>query len=302
MSDDILSHIEQRLARLEARTQVIERYAAETRRLVGPWAATLADGKLLVHTLHSLLLIVDSTDLILTPQLVVYRQWEPELTQLFWNSCRSDTVFVDIGANVGYFTVLAGSRIHAGGTGRVIAVEPNPECCALLERNLVINWSMCNIDLHKVAVGAEKGEVWLASPADRAANAHLSFGEGERAGERRFRVPLEPLDALVPEGLQVDIMKVDVEGHELSVFRGAHRVIRQSPNIKIIMEWSQKQMADARVSPADMQDELQSLGLVARHVPTSKSLHDITFDNSPLIPFEELSEMPYDNILLTKGA
>src|ERR1700744_6213383 len=157
MADDTLSHIEQRLARIEARTQVIEQYAAETRRLVGPWAVTLADGKLLVHTLHSLLMIVDSTDLIITPQLVVYRQWEPELSQLLWNSCRSETVFVDVGANIGYFTLLAGSKIHAGGSGRVIAIEPNPECCALIERNRIINWSMCDITLHKVALGAERG-------------------------------------------------------------------------------------------------------------------------------------------------
>jgi FkbM family methyltransferase len=302
MTDDILASIEQRLARLEAQAQAIAQNTSETRRLVGPWAATLGDGKLLVHTLHSLLLIVDSTDLILTPQLVVYRQWEPELTQLFWNSCRSDTVFVDVGANVGYFTVLAGSRIHAGGKGRVIAVEPNPECCALIERNLVINWSMCDIALHKVAVGAENGEVWLSSPADRAANAHMSFSETPANGERRFRVPMAPLDALVPEGLAVDILKVDVEGHELSVFRGAHRVIGRSPNIRIVMEWSQKQMAEAGVSPAAMRDELQSLGLVARRLPRSHSLHDVTPENSPLISFEELSRMPYDNILLTKGA
>jgi FkbM family methyltransferase len=302
MADDILSHIEQRLARIEARTQVIEQYAAETRRLVGPWAVTLADGKLLVHTLHSLLMIVDSTDLIITPQLVVYRQWEPDLSQLLWNSCRSDTVFVDVGANIGYFTVLAGSRIHAGGQGRVIAIEPNPECCALIERNLVINWSMCPIELHKIAVGSQSGEVWLSSPNDRAANAHLSFDEEEISGERRFRVPMQALDAVVPEGLAVDILKIDVEGHELSVFHGANRVITQSPNIKIIMEWSQKQMEEAGVSVQALQYKLKSLGLVARRLPSSKTLNDITLENSPLIPFDELSRMAYDNILLTKGA
>ena len=151
---------------------------------------------------------------------------------MFWNSLRSDTVFVDVGANIGYFTLLAGSRIHAGGAGRVIAVEPNPECCALIERNLVINWSMCEIALHKVAVGARSGEVWLASPADRAANAHLVERDGEDEGERKFRVAMETLDALVPEGLAVDILKIDVEGHELAVFDGARRVIAQSPNIQ----------------------------------------------------------------------
>ena len=294
------AEFEQILTRIEQRLQVVERYVAETRGLVGPFAVTLADGKLLVHTLHRLLMIVDSTDLIITPQLVVYRQWEPELTQLVWNSCRSDTVFVDVGANIGYFTLLAGSRIHAGGTGRVIAVEPNPECCALIERNLVINWSMCDVALHKVAVGAEKGEAWLASPADRAANAHVSLSDEETTGERRFRVPLQPLDALVPEGLAVDILKVDVEGHELSVFRGAQRVVAQSPDIRVIMEWSQKQMAEAGVSVTAMQYELKSLGLVARRLPSSRSLNDITLENSPLISFEELSEMAYDNILLTK--
>jgi FkbM family methyltransferase len=302
MSEQMLADIQHRLARLEARAQTIAQHAADTRRLVGPWAVSLADGTLLVHTLHSILMIVDSTDLIITPQLVVYRQWEPELTQLFWNSCRPDTVFVDIGANVGYFTLLAGSKIHAGGTGRVIAIEPNPECCALIERSRIINWSMCDIALHKVAVGAEKGEVWLSSPADRAANAHLSTTGADAEGDRKFKVPLEPLDALIPDDRAVDIMKIDVEGHEFSVFQGAHRVIERSPNIKIIMEWSQEQMSEAGVSPAAMQRELRELGLFARRVPTSKSLHDITPENSPLISFDELSELPYDNILLTRRA
>jgi FkbM family methyltransferase len=302
MADDNLAGIEQRLARMEAQIQSIARNTSETRGLVGPFAAALGDGKLLVHTLHSLLLIVEANDLILTPQLVVYRQWEPELTKLFWNSCRPDTVFVDVGANIGYFTLLAGSRIHAGGSGRVIAVEPNPDCCALLERNLVINWSMCDIALHKVAVGAERGEVWLSSPADRAANAHMSFSDADVSGERRFRVPLETLDSLVPEGLAVDILKIDVEGHELSVFQGARRVIARSPHIKIVMEWSQKQMAEAGVSAAAMWEELRGLGLIARHVPKSNTLHDLTPENSPLISFEELSATPYDNILLTRGA
>ena len=56
----------------------------------------------MVHTLNRMLLIVDSTDLIITPQLVCYRQWEPDLTELFWNSCRSDTVFVDVGVTTAY--------------------------------------------------------------------------------------------------------------------------------------------------------------------------------------------------------
>ena len=296
-----LADIERRLAAIEARAATIERDARDTRRLVGPWAVGLADGKLMVHTLNSMLLIVESTDLIITPQLVCYRQWEPDVTELFWNSCRSDTVFVDVGANIGYFTILAGLRIHAGGTGRVIAVEPNPDCCALIERNLVINWSMCEIELHRVAAGAAKGAVWLTYPANRAANARISV-EGDEAGERGFRAGVEPLDALVPEGLAVDILKIDVEGHELSVFKGAERVIAESPAIKIVMEWSPKQMQEAGVSAEALAVTLTDLDLVARRLPSSKTLDGLTPENSPFIRFEELSQMAYDNILLTKRA
>ena len=301
MSEPTLADIERRLAAIEARTQTIERDAHDTRRLVGPWAVALADGKLLTHTLNSALLIVDSTDLIITPQLVCYRQWEPELTDLFWNSCRSDTVFVDVGANIGYFTVLAGLRIHAGGSGRVIAIEPNPECCALIERNLVINWSMCEIELHKVAAGAQAGASWLTYPAHRAANARLSV-DSDEAGERGFRAPMQPLDALVPEGLAVDILKIDVEGHELSVFQGAERVISKSPDIKIVMEWSPKQMKEAGVSAEALAVTLTRLDLVARRLPSTKTLDGLTPDNAPFIRFEDLSQMAYDNILLTKRA
>jgi FkbM family methyltransferase len=302
MSDEILARIEQKLEAIEKRIDAIESNTTETRRMISPWAATLADGKLMVNTLHGNLMIVESLDLIITPQLVIYRQWEPELSQIIWNSLRPDSVFVDVGANIGYFTVLAGDRIHAGGTGRVIAIEPNPDCCELIERNLIINWSMCPIDLHKVAVGAEDGEVWLAIPENRAANAHLTAA-GEEEGLRRCRVPMRTLDELVPEGLAVDILKVDVEGHELAVFQGAARVIAESPNVHVIMEWSLEQMAEAKVSVTELQEKLESLGLVARRLPYSwPTLVGLSTETSPLISFDELGNIPYENILLTKRA
>ena len=297
-----LGEIERRLSNIESGVRTIDEYVRDTRRLVGPFAASLAEGRLLVHTTYSTLLIVDSNDLIITPQLVIYRRWEPELTELIWNSCHADTVFVDVGANIGYFTVLAGSRIRDGGKGRVIAIEPNPACLPLLERNLVINWSMCPIVVHKVAAGAAPGEAWLASPVSRAANAHISAADDNNDAEQRSSVRVETLDSLVPEGLAVDILKIDVEGHEISVFRGAERVISQSPNIKIVMEWSPGQISAAGVSVEDIQANLRKLGLIARRLPSSGSLDHLTPENSPLISIDQLSELAYDNILLTKQA
>jgi FkbM family methyltransferase len=297
-----LSEIERRLGVLEASARTVETTVRDMRRLVGPFAVALPDERLLVHTIHSTLLIVDARDLIITPQLVIYRRWEPELTDVIWNSCRPDTVFVDVGANIGYFTVLAGASIRNGGKGRVIAIEPNPDCLPLLQRNLIINWSMCPIDIHTVAAGEAPGEVWLAYPPERTANAHVSTPGQDVEGERRTRVRIEPLDAIVPEHLAVDILKIDVEGHEISVFRGAEGVISRSPHIKIVMEWSPVQMREAGVPFEEVRSGLERLGLVARKLPPFGSLDNLTPENSALIDIERLSELAYDNILLTRKA
>ena len=300
MPEEISGELLERLGRLEGRLQELHDMVREARVLIGPWAVNLADGNLLVHTLKKQLLIVDSLDLIITPQLVVYRQWESDLTDLFWNSLRSDSVFVDVGANIGYFTCLAGDRIHAGGTGNVIAVEPSPKCYDLLERNLVINWSMCPITLHKVACGAERGEAWLTSPIHRAANAHFTKERGAVDTTSSFQVPVETLDSLVPETTQVDIMKIDVEGHEASVFLGAQRVIERSPNIRIIIEWSPVQMLEAGVSPTRLYGLVTELGLTPRMLPTSRNLYELTPENSPVLSLDQLTNLAYSNLLLMK--
>jgi FkbM family methyltransferase len=297
-----LGDLERRLAVIEASVRAVETTVRDMRRLVGPFAVALPDNRLLVHTIHSTLLMVDANDLIITPQLVIYRRWEPELTDVIWNSCGPDTVFVDVGANIGYFTVLAGASIRNVGKGRVIAVEPNPDCLPLLKRNLIINWSMCPIDIHTVAAGEAPGDAWLAYPPERTANAHVSTPGQDVEGERRRQVRIEPLDALVPEALAVDILKIDVEGHEISVFRGAQGVIARSPRIRIVMEWSPVQMREAGVPFDEVRDGLARLGLVARKLPPFGSLYNLTDENSPLIPIDRLSDLAYDNILLTKQA
>ena len=304
-----LADIERRLEAIEATAKAVEERAGhietlvrDMRRLVGPFAVPLPENRLLVHTIHSTLMIVDANDLIITPQLAIYRRWEPELTDLVWNSCKPDTVFVDVGANVGYFTILAAASIRNGGKGRVIAIEPNPDCLPLLQRNLVINWSICPVDVRTVAAGAAPGEVWLAYPADRTANAHVSTPGQDVEGERRTLVRIEPLDAIVPEDLAVDILKIDVEGHEISVFRGAERVISRSPNIKVVMEWSPVQMREAGVPFDEVRASIARLGLVARKLPPSGSLDHLTLENSPLIDIDRLGDLAYDNILLTKQA
>jgi len=286
------------VSRIEDRLERLEGLVREIRGLVGPFGALLPDGKMLVHTLHGLKLIIDPLELVMAPQLIVYRQWEPDITNLMREYVHTNTVFVDVGANIGYFTCLVASIIRNEGCGKVIAIEPNPECLALLDRNVSINWSMCEIEVHRSAAANFKGTSRLAVPVNRAANAHLDLGK-IASSEPLHEVLVAPLDELVGEEVIVDLLKIDVEGHEWAVLQGARNLLERSPSIKIIMEWSASQMSAAGFSTKEMLNAFDELKLVAHRLP-----NNLNIDGHTLAEFaytdDQLSAVDYANILLVR--
>jgi len=264
----------------------------EVRSLVGPFAVPMPDGQMLVQTVYGIKYLIDPSDLIMAPQLIVYRQWEADLSKYMFSALHKDSVFVDVGANFGYFTCLGGAKIGISGVGRVIAMEPNPKLVKLLRANTFINWSMCPIDIYPVAVGASEKFVRLNIPQNRAANASLT-ANADGSTDDQVDVAMKPVDSLVPAGVAIDMMKVDVEGHEHGVLEGAARVISESPNIRIVMEWSIPQMNDAGYSPADMMKLIKDLGLCANRLPA------LATDAITKFADDALCATPYDNILLT---
>src|SRR5579863_6251254 len=121
-----LAEIAQRLGNLETGLARLEHSTADIRQLVGPFGLLYPDGTVLVQTLYGTKYFIDASDMVMAPQLVIYRQWEPEVSQFFLGSIGPDTVFMDVGANIGYFTCLLASYVGRAGYGRVIAVEACP--------------------------------------------------------------------------------------------------------------------------------------------------------------------------------
>jgi FkbM family methyltransferase len=255
---DAVAALDARLAALAARLDAVAGKVDEIRQLVGPFGVRLGERRLLVQSIHGQKYLVEPDDLIITPQLVVYRQWEADLSAFVSRTLGPDSVFVDVGANFGYFTCLAASRIGCGGKGRVVAVEPNPAMLALLEANITINWSMADIQVARLAAGAAPARARLFIPRQRAANASLSMGDDDA---EVVEVDVAPLDALLPAGEAVHVMKIDVEGHEAEVLQGARRLIAGSPRILVVMEWSLAQMREAGHEPAAVLSLVGELGL-----------------------------------------
>jgi FkbM family methyltransferase len=144
-----------------------------------------------------------------------------------------DTV-LDIGANIGLVSLVLSSLV--GNEGRVHSFEPNPDMQALIEGSIARN-RIENIRLHRVALGAEPGEMVLSIPRGHAGAASL-VTERWSADDVRMRVPVTTIShALADETIEhIRLAKVDVEGFEGQVFEGAAELFARTPPDVVVFE------------------------------------------------------------------
>jgi FkbM family methyltransferase len=163
--------------------------------------------------------------------------------------------FVDVGANLGIYA-LAASKI-VGPSGRVIAFEPSQQTFFLLNGNVAMNNST-NVQIYPAAISDKAGEALLYHGADPGQN---SLGRDPALEPEGEQVMTESLDnALSAASVErVDLIKMDVEGAEELVVRGANKVIT-SHRPTIILEINQEASARLGLSPRGAWDQLQSLG------------------------------------------
>jgi FkbM family methyltransferase len=177
-------------------------------------------------------LFVNTGDLGCPSPIVNGGVWEPENLEVLLSFVTSDTVFLDIGANVGYFAVAVGNRLGPG--GQVHAFEPHAGLAGLIERSVHLNSLEPVVKLWQVAVSDQEGTIALFYPDD-----HLGRGTASRHIDepgKHVSVRACMLDRLLPPDLSVDLVKIDVEGHELHVLRGMHDLLRRSPRVKVLFE------------------------------------------------------------------
>lgn len=177
---------------------------------------------------------VFAEDFGLSPHLILDGYWEFWLTKYFARMIRPGDTVIDIGANLGYYSVLAGELV--GDSGHVVAVEPNPAVFELLSRNLAVSGLGARSRLCNFALSSSPGERVLPFyvPENEPKNARLvEPGEETEALAQRGRVFDVPLGALkVEEFDRVDFIKIDVEGAELAVLEHLAPIMSAfSPNV-----------------------------------------------------------------------
>jgi FkbM family methyltransferase len=228
-------------------------------------------------------MFVDTQDVGLSTFLLLDGYWEMWTTEAMLRFIRPGMTAVDIGANLGYFTMLMGDLV--GPSGRVVAFEPNPRMAERARRSAHVNGFAPYTQLHEVALSDYQGDTVMFVPPTEPKNAHFSQSSG-RDGEIRVRVQrADAFDAI----LDADFIKIDTEGAEDAVWRGMDGLLRRNRPLTMFMEFTPVRYADA----AGFLDIILSAGF---------ALHRIDyFDPQVVVPTTReavLSAPPHEDQML----
>lgn len=181
--------------------------------------------------------------------------FEPETVARFLAWLRPGATVVDVGAFLGFYTLLAARRV---GESRVYALEPDPRSFAFLQRNLRANGCSRVKALPWAALEYTGEAPWYRSRNDPSTNSVVPRPGWSETAKVRCVALDEFLDS---EGVQhVDVVKIDAEGSEPRVLKGMARVLGRSPDPVVFVELNPAALRQAGSSPEALLSLLGELG------------------------------------------
>ena len=224
------------------RTSARMRADLEQRARAACQSSYLGDHTTLCRVLGKHLCYVDTRDRHLAPHLIMNGFWEPWITVAIAQRLRPGMVCVDVGANLGYFTMLMADLVGPG--GGVIAFEPNPRLRELCSSSISANGFRDRTCVSGLAASDVNGAV-VPLTFDLASPMNGTIVASAKPGATQVRtIRLDTACANLP---RVDFFKIDVEGAEELVWRGMQGLLDKNPHVIVVMEWNAKRPGAERL-------------------------------------------------------
>lgn len=195
-------------------------------------------------------LFMHADDRVMTPFIRHHGVWEASEARFLRATLARGATLVDVGANVGYFSVLGSELV--GPTGRVIAIEPEPRNVSLLKANLWRN-GCDNTVILPIAAYRDRGFLPLSFNEDNRGDHQVA-----RHGSVDLLVPCARLDDLLAD-IHVDFVKIDTQGVDHDVVEGLSGLI-QSDRVPIMCEFWLDGLEERGVDPLEVAGSYERLG------------------------------------------
>lgn len=202
------------------------------------------------------------------------------------------STMMDVGANIGFVSLNAARIVGSG--GRVVAVDPQKQVLERLNENIALN-NFTNITVVPCALSAEPGAAVFNAATDAGLSRLDNLNQNHYGMNlmEKYQVQKTTLDCLVDahfDGVAPDVIKIDVEGHEYQVLKGAARTLAQKKSV-VIMEINQGALRQNDVSLRDILSFVQPLGYTAEWIE-SHSADWLRLSREPTL--REISESSLD--------
>ena len=225
-----------------------------------------ADHDFVARTIFGARISGNSRDLI-QRHIYYFGAWETNLTRFVNTAIQNGDVFVDVGANIGYFTLQASKLV--GKSGKVISFEASPRIFAKLRDNLSRN-RVTNVTAHNLAVSDTDGlvKIYLASSSNIGETTIIATDSADFECE----VAARPLSALLSpsELARVRVIKIDVEGAESQVVAGLLPMLRGARlDLEIAIEISPKRLRVLNKKADDIVASLSDHGFFPYRIENS---------------------------------
>lgn len=265
-----------------------------------PRAASYAFGSdQIALTKRGFFLALPGKDLSLTPTLSLKGLYEEREFNFLEKHLKGGDWFVDVGCNIGVFSILAASLV--GSFGRVYSFDANPEVLNYLKRSAVLNWMHERISVENKAIGQEACTKTLSYSELRLGEGTLGLDNDspyartiELLGhEKHLEINQSTIDAEFKGNFEIKILKLDIEGHEYGAILGAKRLIESRSIAYIMIEFIEE------ISSSLSQKNQSAIKFVLDH---GYSLAEINEDGS-LNPIKSLINKRRDsnNIVLCRN-
>jgi FkbM family methyltransferase len=248
-------------------------------------AVYVGDNLALTRTIYDHKIYVDTRDLDLAPHILLDGYWEQWITNVFLSVVQPRMRVVEIGANMGWYSLLAATNI--GPAGKLVSFEANPRMAEILRRNVSINGFLDRAQVVNKAVFSGNQTLEFGVYDKYMGGSSLFAARAQTAGDDRHVGIFDPqvndtfrvieveavaLDSYFAQGSKVDFIKIDAEGAEPHILAGADRLLAENKDVQIMTEFAPQLLQRGGSSAEEFYASIRALGYRVLRIEEDSSL------------------------------